>query len=123
MKHSHAVALVGAGGFVGALSRYYVGLFVPDLFSTFTVNVVGCFALGYVLQSARRDTISEHLRVLIAVGFVSSLTTYSGFAYDAYASCPVVAVVYIGANYCVGFFAVAVGAYLVETSGKGGIAG
>lgn len=114
MNHTHAVALVALGGFVGALTRYGVGLVLPDLVSTFTVNVAGCFALGYILYSARRDVISERVRVLVATGFLSSLTTYSTFAYDAYTASPVVALGYVGANYGVGFVAVAVGAYLAD---------
>nr|WP_276591875.1 CrcB family protein [Halorutilus salinus] len=75
----------------------------------FVVNVVGCFALGYVLYAVRLGTVSEKTRVFTATGFVSSFTTYSTFAVDVFVSRPGVAVVYIAASYVSGFAAVAVG--------------
>ncbi len=79
--------------------------------STFAVNVVGCFALGYLLYSYRLDGFSERLRLLAATGFISSFTTYSTFAHEVFVASPVFAVAYVAVSYAVGFSAVAVGAY------------
>jgi CrcB protein len=101
--------LVAVGGFVGATVRYVVGLVLPPLISTFAVNVVGCFALGWLLYSYRLDAVSERLRLLTATGFLSSFTTYSTFAYEVFEASPAVAVGYVAASYGVGFFAVYAG--------------
>jgi CrcB protein len=101
--------LVAVGGFVGATARYVVSLVLPPLASTFTVNVVGCFALGWLLYSYRLDGVSERLRILTATGFLSSFTTYSTFAYEVFEASPTVAVVYVVASYGVGFSAVYAG--------------
>jgi CrcB protein len=104
-----AAPLVAFGGFVGATARYVVGLVLPPLISTFAVNVVGCFALGWLLYAYRLESVSERLRVLVATGFLSSFTTYSTFAYEIFEASPAVAVVYVAASYGVGFFAVYAG--------------
>jgi CrcB protein len=101
--------LVAVGGFVGATARYFVSLVLPPLVSTFAANVVGCFALGWLLYSYRLDGVSERLRILAATGFLSSFTTYSTFAYEVFEASPTVAVVYVVASYGVGFGAVYAG--------------
>lgn len=107
-----SVALVAAGGFFGATARYSADSALPPLVSTFAVNVVGCFALGYILYAYRFDGISEELRLLVAAGFLSSLTTYSTFAHEVFTSTPSVAVGYVVASYGVGFSATYAGAHL-----------
>lgn len=101
--------LVALGGFVGATARYAVSLVLPPLVSTFAVNVLGCFALGWLLYTYRLDGVSERFRILVATGFLSSFTTYSTFAHEVFETSPVVAVGYIVASYSVGFSAVYAG--------------
>lgn len=109
MNAARAFPLVAFGGFIGATARYVAGLVLPSLVSTFAVNVVGCFALGWLLYAYRLDSVSERLRILAATGFLSSFTTYSTFAYEVFEASPVVAVGYIVASYGVGFGAVYAG--------------
>ena len=109
MNFLRAAPLVAVGGFAGATARYVVGLLLPSLFSTFAANIVGCFALGWLLYSYRLDAVSERLRLLTTTGFLSSFTTYSTFAYEVFEASPTVAVVYVAASYGVGFFAVYAG--------------
>ncbi|MDZ7687425.1 MAG: CrcB family protein [Halobacteriales archaeon] len=122
MNERNVIALVAVGGFVGAATRYAVSFVlppfvssvapsvaVPSLVSTFAVNAVGCFALGYLLYAYRFGVVSERVRLLTATGFLSSFTTYSTFAYDVFEASPAVAVVYIVASYGVGFSAVYAG--------------
>jgi len=109
LNEGHAVALVAVGGFVGATSRYAVSLVLPPLVSTFAANVVGCFALGYLLYAYRLDEVSERVRLVAATGFLSSFTTYSTFAHDVLEASPTVGVAYVAASYAVGFGAVYAG--------------
>lgn len=82
--------LVAAGGAVGSVARYMVGVQAMRLFGsawpygTLTVNVVGGFLMG-VLASwlAHRGSVnSEHWRVLLGVGVMGGFTTFSAFSLE-----------------------------------------
>ncbi len=84
-----AVFLVGLAGALGAMSRYAVGLGAERwlgthfAFGTLAVNVVGCLALGFLLEMERgTDLISHPARLLLAVGFLGAFTTFSTFGYE-----------------------------------------
>jgi CrcB protein len=84
------VAIVFVGGAVGTTARYLVGLFVPVVanlpLATLSVNLVGAFLLGLLLEGlARRGP--DHgsrlnLRLLLGTGFMGGFTTYSSFAVE-----------------------------------------
>lgn len=83
--------IVGAGGFVGCIARYGVGVLVTRLFGTPTfpyatliVNVVGCLLIG-VLGGLAQTTrvLSPDLQLLLITGMLGGLTTYSTFGYQA----------------------------------------
>lgn len=112
-------ALVATGGFLGATSRYVIGLVLPSLVSTFVVNVVGCFLIGYLLYTVRLGGFSEEVRLLAATGYLSSFTTYSTFAYDAFRSSLTVASVYVAGSYALGFGAVYAGTRLAVRRSSG----
>lgn len=78
--------LVGAGGFLGAIARYAVGLVAARLWSgefpvgTLVVNVTGSFALGFfVALTAGRFPMDPGLRLMVATGFLGAFTTFSTF--------------------------------------------
>ena len=73
--------LVGTGGAIGALCRYFVGQWLAHdrfPFATLTVNAVGSFALGLVTFGA----IGSDVFLLIGVGACGSFTTYSSFSVE-----------------------------------------
>jgi len=73
--------LVGAGGAVGALARYYVGRAVDRAsfpVGTLTVNVVGSFLLGVVTFAAPAESVA----LFVGVGACGAFTTFSSFAVD-----------------------------------------
>jgi CrcB protein len=49
------------------------------------VNVVGSFALGFVLMWLQSLAPSPQIRQLVAIGFLGSFTTFSTFSYEAVA--------------------------------------
>lgn len=71
-----AVALVGVGGALGAVSRHAVGLRVDGRRSTLLVNAAGSFALGAVAAAP----IESAVALLLGVGFCGAFTTFSSFA-------------------------------------------
>jgi CrcB protein len=73
--------LVGTGGALGALARYYVGQAVDrESFplGTLTVNVVGSFVLGLVTFLSPRESVT----LLVGVGACGSFTTLASFSFD-----------------------------------------
>ena len=66
--------VVGAGGFLGAIARYAVGVWIESFWrrdfplATFLVNVSGCFILGFFLTYiVDRPSISDVTRLARSV--------------------------------------------------------
>jgi CrcB protein len=80
------ICLAGA---LGSGARYLISLWATQRFGaafpygTLIVNVVGCFLIAAILESAlAASALSPTLRLALATGFVGGLTTYSSFAYE-----------------------------------------
>jgi CrcB protein len=80
---------VAAGGAVGAVARYLVMSGVGVLlgsgfpYATLTVNVVGSFILGVIVESAALVwSPGEALRAFLVVGMLGAFTTFSTFSLD-----------------------------------------
>ena len=80
---------VGLGGAVGAILRWWVGMFMshllaPAFFGTLVVNVAGSFLVGLLLILFQgKLPISDVLRSGILVGLLGGFTTYSAFSMEA----------------------------------------
>jgi len=80
--------LVGIGGFVGAILRYWLSGVAQAAaprasfpVGTLVVNVLGCLAIGVVAQLAEsRGFLSSDTRALVIVGVLGGFTTFSAFA-------------------------------------------
>jgi CrcB protein len=91
MSSARDIAAVFAGGGVGAVARYIVGLIVlqragPGFpYGTLLINVAGCFAIGIVagLAQSRAIGLEPSVRLFLTVGVLGGFTTFSTFAYDA----------------------------------------
>ncbi|MGW4806266.1 fluoride efflux transporter CrcB [Kitasatospora sp. NPDC004272] len=84
------VAVVSAGGVLGASARYGAGLLWPtarDAFpwTTLLVNLVGCALIGVVLVVLTEGRRTPHplLRPFLATGILGGFTTFSTYAVDA----------------------------------------
>jgi len=109
------IVLVGIGGFAGSNLRYFVGLFVPGLEGTLLVNVLGSFALGFLLYEAIHvGIVSSETKMAATTGFLSSFTTYSTFAVETVQQTPALAVANVVGSYALGFAGVLVGRALVH---------
>lgn len=83
------VLVVGLGGFVGAIARYGLSGLVHRLTGerfpagTLVVNVLGCVVLGALMTLVEdRPAFSPRVRLLVATGFLGSLTTFSTFGWE-----------------------------------------
>jgi CrcB protein len=84
-----AVAVVAAGGVLGALARWGVGLLLPAPpgtfpWATFGINVLGSLLMG-VLVVLVTEAVAAHplVRPFLGVGVLGGFTTFSTFAVDA----------------------------------------
>lgn len=84
------VLWVALGAALGANARYWIGVWAgnrlgPDFpYGTFIVNVSGSFLLAFLLTLAtERVALSPEMRLLLAVGFLGSYTTFSSFAFES----------------------------------------
>ena len=82
---------VGLGGAVGAVGRFMVMSWVGYAghtgfpWGTLTVNIVGAFVLGCVLElSALTWSPSPEIRAMVVVGMLGAFTTFSTFSMDLY---------------------------------------
>jgi len=80
---------VALGGAFGAVSRYGVDAWVERRaestfpWSTFAINVSGCFLVGFVIAAlVDRQRAPQWLRVGLVVGFCGGYTTFSTFAQE-----------------------------------------
>jgi fluoride exporter len=81
--------VVGIGGFLGASARYLLGgaiyRWLPATFpwSTFVINVTGCFGIGLVVALAEeRMVLGPTSRLFLTVGVLGGYTTFSSFGYE-----------------------------------------
>jgi CrcB protein len=115
---------VAAGGVLGSLGRYTVGLALPHAsgtfaWSTFLVNVTGSLAMGvlvvWVLAMAEPH---PWLRPFLGVGVLGGWTTFSSYALDIHAMVDAgrepAAAAYLVGSLVVGLVAVGLGISLGE---------
>ena len=80
--------LVGLGGALGSLARYGAYRLWPAApqswpVATFTVNLLGSFAIGLLyMYVAARGTSAENARLFWMTGILGGFTTYSAFALE-----------------------------------------
>ena len=83
---------IAVGAVVGACARYFLSSFVARHFSavfpygTVLINVTGSLVLGFFLiYSTERVLLDPRWRLLVAVGFCGSYTTFSSYAFESFA--------------------------------------
>jgi CrcB protein len=84
------IALIGAGGALGALLRYGLSglahLFLGETFpwGTLTVNVVGCFFIGLFWAFSERSPMTPAVRIFLLTGTLGAFTTFSTFGLETF---------------------------------------
>ena len=81
------LVLVGAGGALGAMTRHAAGLLLARSthfpLSTLVVNVAGCMGIGMLMAVVdAREAHAGRVHLLLGVGLLGGLTTFSAFGYD-----------------------------------------
>lgn len=108
--------LVGLGGALGAMLRYFVQSLVVarfgtlPSFGTWLANITGCLLFGLISSYALRHTnISPEWRLFLLTGICGGYTTFSTFTAEALQFLqqgqPLLALFYISSTLLLGFFA------------------
>lgn len=86
------VLLISLGAIVGVNLRYFVAQYVSRLipsdfpFGTLIINISASFVLGlFLVWTSERVLTDPRWRLLIAVGFCATYSTYSSYAYETFA--------------------------------------
>jgi CrcB protein len=81
--------LVGLGGFIGAVLRYWISGWIQSGFLTFPVGTLGVNFIGSLLLallmygSEYRGLFDEETRVFLTIGVLGSFTTMSTFSFES----------------------------------------
>lgn len=81
--------VIGIAGMIGALLRYYVGLWLPTSelggfpVGTLLVNFLGCFLLSWFsVKSTELKMIPSWVQISFTTGLIGSFTTFSTFSIE-----------------------------------------
>ena len=81
--------VIGAGGFIGATARYYLSSFISQNyaskfpFGTVTVNLAGCFFLGFIAAlTEEKIELNPTLKGFLTTGILGAFTTFSTFSVE-----------------------------------------
>lgn len=85
-------ALVGTGGFLGAIFRFSLSGFVQRSagvaafpYGTLVVNLVGCLLIGLTVgMMDARQLVHPEFRSFVLVGLLGGFTTYSTFGLETF---------------------------------------
>lgn len=80
------------GATVGVSARYFISDYIAKTFAatfpygTLVINITGSLFLGFFLIfTSERVMMNPHWRLLVAIGFCGTYTTFSSYAFETFA--------------------------------------
>jgi CrcB protein len=121
----HKYLLIGLGGALGSVARYWVGSTVGGRmgvrfpFGTLVVNLTACVVIGFALTLlGKRVELDPAWRYFTTIGFIGAYSTFSTFEWEALDSLRsgafALAALYVGGSVVLGLAATWAGAALGE---------
>ena len=114
------ILIIGSGGFVGSVTRYFVSKLNLALdfhsipIGTMLANVLGCYIIGVLTGIAEKSVLlTLEWRLFLMVGFCGGFTTFSSFANEnlmlLHSGAFLSILLYTGLSIFLGFLAVYLG--------------
>ncbi len=82
--------IIAAGAILGANARYWLGGWIAQRLGTLfpygnlVINLSGSFLLGlFITLTTERFLLDPRWRLLVAIGFLGSYTTFSSYTYES----------------------------------------
>lgn len=85
MMNLKNILLVGLGGGIGAMFRFYIATFTKNGFplTTLLINIIGSFFIGIIFAlNIKNEHFSEQLKLFLATGICGGFTTFSAFSLE-----------------------------------------
>lgn len=88
MMNLKNIMLVILGSAMGGAMRYWISGWVQQFNNTkfpagtFTVNLLGCFLLGMILEATSKSNDTFQIKILLITGFCGGFTTFSAFSLE-----------------------------------------
>ncbi|EXX88146.1 CrcB protein [Paenibacillus darwinianus] len=121
---------VAAGGAIGAVARYGIGLWLnpgqmPAFpLGTLAANVLGCFLLGALLSYASVRGMPPFWKETVGTGMIGSFTTFSAFGMETFgllrSGYAALALLYAALSVALGYAAARAGMTIGRSARKGG---
>jgi fluoride exporter len=109
------IIAIGTGSFIGGICRYLLSKFIQTKFlstfpwGTLTVNILGCFAIGFVFGLSDKGNLTQEWRLFLATGVLGGFTTFSAFSNETFGMLRdgqhLYALTYVAASVIIGVFA------------------
>jgi len=110
------VLLIGAGGFLGAISRFLLCELMEAHLGTLSVNVLGSFMLGMIMYDTEYiGFIGPRGKLAFGTGFMGAFTTFSTFVVQSFAMPFFPALENISANLFLTLIGVFMGKSVIKT--------
>jgi CrcB protein len=88
----HHLLIIGAGGVLGAASRFALSGHFSPATATLAVNVIGSILLGFLIYNSEYlGYVAPRTRMFLGIGFLGSFTTFSTFAVQTFQMPPLTA--------------------------------
>lgn len=89
MEHTWKVVALSIGGVIGVNARYWLGHWMNQWASpkfpwaTFTINVTGSFAIGFLTIILARWLPHSNARLFLITGLLGGYTTFSAYSFES----------------------------------------
>ena len=89
MESWSKILVLTIGGALGVNARYWLGVWIDRWvghgfpWATFTINVSGCLAIGFLTTLLTSCLPHPHARLMVLVGFLGGFTTFSTYAFES----------------------------------------